>query len=103
MSYITLRKDAAIYHVDADEKVTLRGVPNESAVERAALPDGVTVTVTGASDQSSGDTWWPVTTGRAGEQGWAPEELLAPTGNARDVMPSIRKWPIDGSAARCRR
>ncbi|MGB3329350.1 MAG: PQQ-binding-like beta-propeller repeat protein [Thermomicrobiales bacterium] len=56
---------------------TLRGAPRDTAIERATLPSGTLVTVTGDGETTDGVLWVPVTVADTGDRGWMPADVLA--------------------------
>jgi hypothetical protein len=60
------------------ETASLRGGPAPTAVERAELQPGTTVTITGESETAGEDVWWPVTVDETGDVGWVEASKLEP-------------------------
>lgn len=54
----------------------IRQTPSASGTLVTALDDGTALTITGASREADGYTWWPVT--GAGVTGWVAGSLIAP-------------------------
>lgn len=60
-----------------DDGVNLRSKPSTSGEVVATLSAGTEVTVTGASDDAEGYTWWPIET-TDGTKGWIAGDFLKP-------------------------
>lgn len=55
---------------------TLRGAPNEQAIDRGQLSTGTIVEILGDRDISSGEEWTSVSVAETGDGGWLPSNML---------------------------
>lgn len=55
---------------------TLRGAPNDAAIERAQVTTGALVEITGDGETSNGMEWVPVTVTDTGKSGYLPADAL---------------------------
>ncbi len=58
------------------QDATLRGAPNDAAIERAQVTAGALVEITGDGETSNGTEWIPVTLAETGQSGYRPAAAL---------------------------
>jgi hypothetical protein len=64
--------------VTIEDQVRLRSAPSTDGEIIAEMPAGTELTVTGAPEEGSGFTWYPVERNDTGDSGYVAQQLIAP-------------------------